>query len=99
MNYSVNTGQTLPTVAVNWSQITEVEQEQLTHVNNFFCGLHFLVDLADCAEETLKLWEVNNSQESSGSSGTQRLVHTACKASHHWGSQQCGCYTLFHAYL
>ena len=38
-------------------------------------------------------------QESSGSSGTQRLVRTACKAFHHRGSQQCGSHTLFRAYL
>ena len=38
-------------------------------------------------------------QELSGSSGTQRLVRSTCKAFHHKGFQQCGNYTLFHAYL
>ena len=62
--------------------------------------MHFLVGLADCAEETLKVWEVKKTaQDSSGSSGTQRLVCTACKAFHHKGSQQCGSYMLFHTYL
>ena len=87
------------TVATKWSQMSEMKQEQLTRVNNFFCGLNFLVGLADCAEETLKLWEADNSQELSGSSGTQQLVRTSCNAFHHRGSQQCGRYTLFHAYL
>ena len=48
----------------------------------------------------MKVWEAKCTlQESSGSSGTQRLVRTACKAFYHKGSQQCGSYTLFHAYL
>ena len=34
-------------------------------------------------------------KESSGSSGTQRLIRTACKAFHRKGSQQCGSYALF----
>ena len=28
-----------------------------TKWNNFFCGLHYLVGLADSAEATLKIWE------------------------------------------
>ena len=79
----------LPTVAENWNQMTEMEKEQLTRMNNFFCGLHFLVGLADTAEETVKLWEAHyTSKEVPASSGTQRLVRTACKAFHHRGSQQ-----------
>jgi len=90
----------LPTVAENWDQMTEMEKEQLTHMNNFFCGLHFLVGLADTAEEVVKLWEAHStSKEASASSGTQRLVRTACKAFHHRGSQQCGSSTLFRTYL
>ena len=90
----------LPTVVENWNQISEPEREQLTRMNNFFCGLHFLVGLADAAEEAVKLWETRfNSLEASTSSGTQRLVRTACKAFHHKGSQQCGSSTLFRTYL
>ena len=46
-------------------------------MNNFFCGLHYVVGLADCAEETLKVWEANASEEgnTSGSSGTSE-AHT-----------------------
>ena len=90
----------LPTVIDHWDSIDEVEREQLTRMNNFFCGLHFLVGLADAAEETLKLWEAQFSSNVVGSSsGTQRLVRTACKALHHRGSQQCGSSTLFRTYL
>lgn len=82
--------------------MVDVEKDQMTRMNNFFCGLHYLVGLAECTDETIKLWEANSSSEeeqSTGSSGTQRLVRTACKAFHHRGSQQCGSSTLFRSYL
>ena len=64
-------------------------KEQLTGMNNFFCGLHFLVELADCAEATLKLWKETRELSASGkSSGTQQLIQTACKSFHARGSQQ-----------
>ena len=90
----------LPVVTENWAQMSEIEKDQLTSMNNFFCGLHFLVGLADSAEEVMKKWEVQSSSDSpQGSSGTQRLVRTACKAFHHRGSQQCGSSLLFRTYL
>lgn len=47
----------LPSVVSGWEEMCEAEQEQLTRMNNFFCGLHFLVGLAESAEATLKAWE------------------------------------------
>ena len=90
----------LPDIVSGWKDVTETEREQLTRMNNFFCGLHFLVGLADCAEATLKLWEAMYDLPASGkSSGTRRLIRTACKAFHARGSQQAGCSTQFQAYL
>ena len=80
----------------------ETEQEQLMRMNNFFCGLHFLVGLAESAEATLKAWEITleeDNERDKRSSGVQRLVRTACKAFHHRGSQQAGCSTYFRTYL
>ena len=90
----------LPTVAENWDQMTDTEREQLTRMNNFFCGLHYIVGLADCAEETPKVWEAQTTEkEISNSSITQRVIPTACKAFHHLGSQQCGTSILFRTYM
>ena len=90
----------LPTITENWDQLSDSQQEQLTRMNNFFCGLHFVVGLADAAEEAVKLWESNLfPDENVTSSGTQRLVRTACKASPHKGSQQSGSSALFRTYL
>ena len=41
----------LPTVFENWNNLTAIEQDQLTSMNNFFCGLHYVIGLADSAEE------------------------------------------------
>ena len=93
----------LPDVTENWPQMSEIERDQLTSMNNFFCGLHYLVGLADSADEVLKKWEMQSSSSVNArldsSSGTQRLVRTACKAFHHRGSQQCGSSLLFRTYL
>ena len=90
----------LPEVMANWSEVSESEREQFTRMNNFFCGLHFLVGLADCAEATLKLWEETLELPATcKSSGTQRLIRTACKSFHARGSQQAGCSSQFRAFL
>ena len=71
-------------------------------MNNFFCGLHFLVGLADAAEATLKAWEATLEDDDGmekQSSGVQHLIRTACKAFHHHGSEQAGCSTHFRAFL
>ena len=82
--------------------MSDEEHDQITRMNNFFCGLHFLVGLADSAEATLKLWESTLDEESSPEkqcSDTQRLIRTACKAFHSRGSEQAGCSTLFRTFL
>jgi hypothetical protein len=91
----------LPTVVENWQVMSETERKQLTRMNNFFCGLHYIVGLADCTDEVLKLWEAasDDTESISASSGTQRLIRTASKALHHRGSQKAGSSALFRAYL
>ena len=61
--------------------------------------LHLLVGLADIAEAVVKAWETNvceiDDQGQGRSSGTQRMIRTACKAFHHRGSEQAGCSLYF----
>ena len=91
----------LPTIVDNWDELSDVEREQMTCMNNFFCGLHYLVGLAECSDKTISFWESSSCDNklSSGSSAAQRLIRSACKAFHHKGSQQCGTSTLFRSYL
>ena len=92
----------LPDVMNGWEEMTNGEHELVTRMNNFFGGLHFLVGLADSAEETLNAWEATHTEEDAQSgkfSGTQTLIRTACKAFHHRDSEQAGCCTHFRTYL
>jgi hypothetical protein len=53
----------LPNIVEGGYSLTEDKQLSLTRINNFFCGLHFLVGLADAAKGTLKNWEAVVSEE------------------------------------
>ena len=68
-----------------------MEQEKMVEVNQFFCGLHYFVGLADQAEACLKIWEsiIHNDRKvgsithggySNGESGVTRLTRTVCKS-------------------
>ena len=71
-----------------------MEQDSLGKVNEFLCGLHFLVGLAHQAEACLKVWEnvLYNGQNvgslvhgeySNGELGTLRLIRKVCKSVHY----------------
>jgi len=90
----------LPDIVFGWDKMSPHEKIPLIRINNFYCGLHLLVGLADSAEAVLKAWEANVCEigDQGRSSGTQRLVRTACKAFHHKGSEQAGCSLYFRTY-
>ena len=47
----------LPKVIESWEQMTPEEKLSVSTLNNFFCGLHLLVGMADVAASTLLEWE------------------------------------------
>ena len=60
-------------------------------VNDFYCGLHFLVALGDQPKASLKIWEnllfdvskvgsLAHGAYSKGDSGTLRLIKSVCKS-------------------
>ena len=49
----------LPHIVSGWDEMSSDEKAQLTRINNFYCGLHLLVGLADAAKAVLKAWEAN----------------------------------------
>ncbi len=90
----------LPDVVSGWHEMSHSQRNQIIRMNNFFCGLHYLVGLADSAEETIKLWESTIEENGNNNvSGTQRLIRTSCKAFHSRGSEQSGCSVHFRTYL
>lgn len=67
-------------VTENWQHMAEMEQLEVSKTNNFFCGMHFMVAMADQAYKTLKGWEKLQFGEEKVGAGTIHLVRTMCKA-------------------
>jgi len=77
----------LPTVISNWSTLSFEEKSNISSLNNFFCGMHVIVGLADTAAAVLLEWEKVCSETITVSpyvlvqkseSGTIRLIRNAC---------------------
>ena len=66
----------LPEVYSGWSEFSEEDKDQLIRMNDFYCGLHFLVALADSAEATLVMWESIDGGNVASSSGTGWMFFT-----------------------
>ncbi len=47
----------LPSIIEGWDTLSEEEQDKISKMNNFFCGMHLMVGMADTAASTLKEWE------------------------------------------
>ena len=48
----------LPTVVDNWGELLLEQREAMAHMYNFFCGMHFIVGMADHTAEALRLFEI-----------------------------------------
>ena len=84
----------LPYVCLGWEDMSDEEKNKMTHMNNFFCGLHLLVGMADVCENSMKKFErqfLNGKDVGSAvkpelkkyhrnESGTLRLLRTSSKA-------------------
>ena len=73
----------------------------MTKINYFYCGLHFVVGMADHTEACLKSFEhlihgenkvgsLAHGGYSNGESGTLRLIRTLCKAVEEHGCEKSG---------
>ena len=99
----------LPSIIEDWNQLSTAEQDQLSHLNNFFCGMHLLVGMADTTSSTLLQWENTHFEAPIGAatiiaaskseSGIVRLVRTTCKAMCRHGSEQSGVYQPFTTFM
>ena len=100
----------LPNVVENWDAMNEDIQSNFIKLNDFFCGLHFLVGLADQTEASLKAWDrllyddrpvgsLANGGYSKGESGTLRLIRTTCKAVQTHGCEKSGRISDFYIFL
>ena len=80
----------IPEIIDNWEELHAKQKKFITGVNNFYCGVYFLVGLPDQTEASLKLWKsllfgegkiasINHGGYSKGESGTLCLIGTICK--------------------
>ena len=101
----------LPSVKSNWNELSELEKSKLSTINQFFCGMHFIVGLADIAESSLKTFDqllydgkavgslAKGGYSRNGESGTVRLVRTLCKAVQTRGCEKSGRIQDFSSFL
>ena len=94
----------------NFDSYSVEQQEKMIKVNQFFCGLHYLVGLADQAEACLEVWEamlypgqkvgcLSHGGYSNGESGVTRLVRTVWKSVQERGCEKSGRFMNFNTYL
>ena len=100
----------LPDAIKNWENLSKDQQQSLGNVNEFFCGLHFLVGLADQAEACLKVWEniifkgqnvgsLLHGGYSNGELGTLHLIRTVCKYVQYRGCEKSGRMVTFEIFM
>ena len=101
----------LPNIKSNWELLSETEKSKHLNVNEYFCGLHIIVALADTAEACLKLWEgvvfsdpkkvgsLNHGSYSNGESGPLRLIRSVCKLVQERGCEKSGRMVSFATFM
>ena len=90
----------LPTVTKNWEGLTAHEKQSMSHMHNFYCGMHLVVNMAEHASEALKLIERNHDPNSNRMEpGTLRLIRMACKAFEKRGCEKSGYPVQFASFL
>ena len=88
----------LASTVEGWAELEQAEQAAAAKLNNHFCGLHMLVNLAEQCNSVLREFEASHSDSSTSSSstsdkgecGTIQLIRGACKAFERHGSEQSG---------
>eukprot|EP00117_Sycon_ciliatum_P048351 scpid60247/ scgid34434/ len=78
----------------DWDELSDQEKASLSKMNNHFCGLHMLVNLAEQCNAVLREYESSQVEgeaaKSSEEAGAIRLIRTACKAFERHGSEKAG---------
>ncbi|XP_053385391.1 uncharacterized protein LOC123527298 [Mercenaria mercenaria] len=99
----------LPNVLENYNTLNEESREAIDRINNFFCGLHSIVNMAETCQKTLNEVEIahfdnkvpieNKHFVKAGQSGTVRLILSSCKCFARRGDEKNGCHGNFKTYV
>ena len=89
----------LPQVIEEWDKLSEEEQLSMSSMYNFFCGMHLVVNMAECSSESLRLFEDSTSTPNPhGESGPVNLIRIVSKAFEK-RDQKSGCPVKFSGFL
>ncbi|XP_065191546.1 uncharacterized protein LOC135822664 [Sycon ciliatum] len=101
----------LPDIIDGWEGFSEEERTSMSRINCFYCGMHYIVGLADSCTAALKVWEKAHFGEGvkvgaerlpgtwQGTGNTARLIYSTTKAFEKHGDEAAGCVADFHAFL
>ena len=102
----------LPKIQENWQLLSKTAKQKLIEMNNFFCGRHLLVSMAETISESFKKFEnLHLEGQKAGAaatqgitvmgsdSGTIRLVRSSCKALARGADDKNGCFRSWNTYL
>ncbi|XP_065182489.1 uncharacterized protein LOC135813316 [Sycon ciliatum] len=101
----------LPDVVASWETLSNEQQSSFSNMNNFFCGMHFIVGLADQSQIAMRKWEdmhfgdqpfgahtLHGVYDTDGSR-VFRLLRNAANAFQKHGNEQAGCMHAFRSYV
>jgi len=103
----------LPSIYSNWDELSAEEQQSLTKLNNFYCGLHLLVNFAEVSDKVISDYEKSILDVPIGAgaktetarfvskeeSGAIRLIRTASKCFARGADEKNGCYRDFRTFI
>ena len=75
-----------------WDDLTQSQKEEKCKMNNFYCGLHLLVNFAEIADKETKETEADKNE-------AVNFVRMACKCFARGGDEKNGIYKDFNTYL
>ena len=102
----------LPLYIKGWNNFSKSAKTKLSQMNNFFCGLHLLVSMAETISKSFKIFEsirlgsdrvgavlLSGVKIFGSDSGTVRLVRNACKALAKGADEKSGCHRAWKTYM
>lgn len=89
----------LPTVLQEWEKLSDEERQSMSRMYNFYCGMHFVTNMAEHTSEAMRLFENAYSDNSNNECRTVRLIRLVCKAFQRRADEKSGYPIQFGTYL
>jgi len=89
----------LPTVLQEWEKLSDEERQSMSRMYNFYCGMHFVTNMAEHTSEAMRLFENAYSDDNNNECRTVRLIRLVCKAFQRRADEKSGYPIQFGTYL